>query len=441
MKNIILVENGPKECKEQFIQKLLSYEDFNLAILVNNGEFGGYNSWYSEYFPEDKVIRANFLKQNEVYEEIKRYRDAIGNLDGITTFMEEVVEITQIMQSRHQLPRISSGDPEILRDKSKMREAFKKHHLNQPECIVCSTLEEVKDAIKVVGYPCIIKPHKMFYSLGVADIYAPLSDQELNILFDKAMYSDFDEENLHAQLGIERKVIIETLMPKVEEVSVEGIVSQGEYLQASITGKFFGPPPLHEEIGYTSPRPDKFEPKVSDEMLSQIEETVRTGTEALKLENCNIHAELLLNPGDPPFIIEVGARVAGEKIPILLERATGQDLLRTMLKVSCGEKIKDQDLLAINAAYSSFMLIPDKSTMSDVRKFKAEISALPSFYEIVEYDCRINKEDKEEELVTGGGNIQLYHESAEQIAADRLILKKLINTGIADGNAGKSEHC
>ena len=62
---------------------------------------------------------------------------------------------------------------------------------------------------------------------------------------------------------------------------------------------------------------------LAPEDVQRLYETASTAIRALGLDRCVTHTEIRLSPSRGPVVIEVAARLGGDKIPYLVELTTG----------------------------------------------------------------------------------------------------------------------
>jgi biotin carboxylase len=120
------------------------------------------------------------------------------------------------------------------------------------------------------------------------------------------------------------------------EVSVEGIVEDGEVTVVSVTSKLMGPEPWFAEIGHIVPHDaDPAERRA-------IEAYAEAVCRALGVTLGPFHAEIRLGSGEP-VLIEIGARLPGGHIADLVELVTGVSLARAMLAAYTGRPARQLD--------------------------------------------------------------------------------------------------
>lgn len=389
-KTVLVVENGPQEAKEPLMQRI-QRSGFKTLFLMNCGPEGDKNPWYKNYYSdaENQVIRANLGNTKEALKEVQAFLERhLVKLDGVSTYLEEVVPITNIIACALNLPRISNGEIKAVRDKTLMRDVLRRAGVPQPHIIRCASLDDFKRAVGEIGMPCVIKPVEMGSSLGIVKIFK--ANQNLENIYENAVGVEFGRELLREQYHLSRDVLVEQYVEAVREVSVEGIVSRGEPHIAAITHKHLTPEPDFFEIGHTTPlRQDQLGAKT----IVEIERILRKAVDALGLENTAFHAEFRIpGPNDTvvdgkPFLVEIGARLGGDLIPILVEEATGINLMQAALEVSVDRyhAVDYEAIRAKNSKCAGVMFIEGHDNILLLKDMRAELEQNPQIREVKIY--------------------------------------------------------
>lgn len=187
----------------------------------------------------------------------------------------------------------------LVRSKHQLRAAFEaaglptpKHQRGERDALLSSSIE----------YPVIVKPEFGYSSIGVELV---TSHDELVRYFDR-------ENNVTADTYVVEGVI------EGREFSIEGYARDGVITASVLTTKFKTRLPYFEELAQYSSRLINVSPR----QRKFFEQTVA----ALGISTSPFHCEFfekddLLTP------VEVGARLAGDKIPYLHRRVTGRSML------------------------------------------------------------------------------------------------------------------
>jgi biotin carboxylase len=201
-------------------------------------------------------------------------------------------------------------------DKSVMRQILDQHAIPSCKHVLARGTAALRDAIGIVGLPCIVKPVDGEASAGVVRL--DTRDQ-----LDAAL----------AWIGaaqIERGVIVEEFLVG-DEYSVEAISGQDRHHIIAVTKKFKNAETF-VEIGHLVPAP------IEAGEREAIEAYVTRILAAFNFRNCPSHTELILT-AQGPRIIETHTRVGGDRILDLVRHSTGVDMYDLVAQQSVGVDI------------------------------------------------------------------------------------------------------
>ncbi|WCH94866.1 ATP-grasp domain-containing protein [Streptomyces moderatus] len=195
-----------------------------------------------------------------------------------------------------------------VRHKASMREAVAAAGLEVPKFIVVGDPKEIDDACAYVGFPAVIKPVDSGGSVHVSRVDTVEEARA-------ALAAMHAEEGLEFDRALTTDAILEQYVPGAE-YSADGYVHDGEVVVVAVTRKLLGPEPRFLELGHLTPAP--VDDGARDAMASYATDVVR----AVGITAGPFHCELRLDEGRP-VLMEVAARLPGDKITELMEMATG----------------------------------------------------------------------------------------------------------------------
>lgn len=140
-------------------------------------------------------------------------------------------------------------------------------------------------------------------------------------------------------------------------VSVEGIVAGGVYHPISLTGRMPTIPPFIE--------PANLAPCVLPEPLQRKIEAVATAAvDALELDTCGTHTEIMLGADHELFVIESAARFGGCMLAKEVETVFGVDMIQMLARELLGEPVRypERMLTEGSRAAATLALIATDST-------------------------------------------------------------------------------
>ncbi|MEU8264743.1 ATP-grasp domain-containing protein [Micromonospora sp. NPDC048999] len=208
---------------------------------------------------------------------------------------------------------LATNPPEAIRalnDKAAMRQLLASAGLSPVRCVEVSTADRVPDVLDRFAMPVITKPTRMAGSRGVRLVRT---------------IEDLDEWRRQLdRYGYTGPVLVEEYL-EGSEYSVETISVAGQHHVLGITAKQLRPPPGFVEIGHVYPAPLNTTDRLA------IAEVVTALLQAADYQFGPAHTEVILTR-QGPRIVESQARLAGDRIPRLVELATGMDPAVTIFR-------------------------------------------------------------------------------------------------------------
>lgn len=262
----------------------------------------------------DRFYPISFKDKDEVLKVCRKEK-----IDGITSFSLEsalptVVYVAQAMG-------LVSNTEECVRlteTKFAQRCAFEQNGIPVPKYIKVKNEQDLQ--ILNLRYPIIVKPLDSGGSQGIMKLD---NSEGLTEAFNIAIG--------HSRL---KEAIAEEFIDG-REFSVEYISYKGKHYFIQITDKVTSGAPHFIEMAHHQPA------DISEEIVSQIKAMVEKALTALKIENSPSHTEIKLNSEGELFIIEIGARMGGDRIASDLVRlSTGYDFVEGAIKLAIGKFAK-----------------------------------------------------------------------------------------------------
>ncbi|MGW1066376.1 ATP-grasp domain-containing protein [Streptomyces aureus] len=192
----------------------------------------------------------------------------------------------------------------LLADKQAMRELLAARGLSPVAFEAAPARGDVPDAVRRIGLPAVVKPTALAGSRGVFLWREPADRVPWTALLD--------------QYGHDGPFLVEEYL-RGPEYSVETLTRDGHHHVVGITEKLLGPPPLFVEVGHVHPAP------LPPERRKAVEELTREFLTACGYRFGPAHTEVIWTERGPR-IVESQARLGGDRIPRLVELATGLDI-------------------------------------------------------------------------------------------------------------------
>jgi biotin carboxylase len=228
---------------------------------------------------------------------------------GICTYDEAFVIAAAGVAARLGLPGLTVTGAERCRDKHLTRAVLTGCGLPQPRYALAGTLSEAAAAAARIGFPVVLKPRGMGASAGVVKVGQASELAEAFTVAARASHA--------GPPAFEEGLLVEEMV-QGPEISVDGVVSSGEYRPFCLARKHLGPAPYFEEIGHIVSAAD---PLLKDACLNRV---LAQAHRALGLDYGITHTEVRMTARGP-VIIEVNGRLGGDMIPYLGQLATGVD--------------------------------------------------------------------------------------------------------------------
>ena len=219
---------------------------------------------------------------------------------------------------------LPSLDPQValdLRLKHRMRQALARKGVPQPRFVWIRTEADVGPAIERVGLPCVVKPVDMAGSLMVRKALTPEEARDAVRRIQRRRLADLDRPVLG-------EALIEEYVDGLE-YSVEGFVEAAAVRVVCITSKFLGPEPYFVEAGHIVPG------GIGAADQARVVAYVERVVAALGLTRGPFHAEVRCTRAGP-LLMEIAARLGGDRIPDLVRLALGVDLYRIAYQSQLG---------------------------------------------------------------------------------------------------------
>ncbi len=265
---------------------------------------------FCETNDEDSVVKA-----------LEEYRRG-HPLDGIATFSEYLVGVAAAACRRLGLPGPDPAAVRTARNKDQMRAACSAAGVAVPRFVIIDDLADAVDAAGSMGYPCVVKPADESGSTDVA-ICFDAADAQRRAEAIKANTVNFRGQARNPFLLFEEYLT-------GPEVSVETVTFGGRTTVVGVTDKLLSSLPYFVEMGHAFP---------SALAGPLVEACARVAVQALDAVGFDLgvaHVEVRMSDGGAR-LIEVNPRAAGDRIPDLVELATGISLVSETLRMCLGQ--------------------------------------------------------------------------------------------------------
>ncbi|HJC57231.1 MAG TPA: ATP-grasp domain-containing protein [Candidatus Eisenbergiella intestinipullorum] len=239
----------------------------------------------------------------------------------------------------------------------------------------------VKKAGEEFSFPAILKPR---CGSGSRGIFFLNSLQELR----EALGALAGEAG-----GCCEDYVLEEAAPGTE-YGVDAAMDHAHYCQILLRRKLLTPPPARQAVGYFSVTG---EDRQEAELTGQVRTYLERVTAALKLQDCLLHADLMISDSRI-FVIELSARPSGHHLhDLFTPMATGVDMAEAYIRSRCGLPYTYEPQTARRLLIRYFAL-PEGIVKAVPKK---EELALPEGIRLRGWDCEIRPGDRMERVTTG----------------------------------------
>jgi biotin carboxylase len=241
--------------------------------------------------------------------------------DGVMTWDEPRVVHAARLAAALGLPGCTPESALRCRDKHATRTALAAAGVPQAASTLVTTLAQARVAAERIGYPLVLKARALGASIGVVMVEHP---DQLPTRFRIACGADVPTVT-ELPPG---DVLVEEYL-QGPEISVDAGFADGVMSIGFLARKQIGYPPYFEETGHLV---DGNDPLLQD---GQLRKVLVAAHEAVGYHTGWSHTELRLTP-DGPKVIEINARLGGDRIPQLAELATGVRAASAAAAIACG---------------------------------------------------------------------------------------------------------
>lgn len=228
----------------------------------------------------------------------------VVSINAVIPGFEYFVPLAAVISSQLNCPGIDVKNVMKLRRKDLMREALKLEGIDTPKFYCLSSIDDLQKAINTVGFPAVCKPIDAAGSVNVRKV----NTRSESLL---AAWRILNGKDVLWGHTLSNNVLFEEYI-EGPEYSVEGIVQEKVPTYFSITEKFVSDEKEFVEVGHIVNVP------VKPSLKNQIEGYINSVIAVLGADQCPFHAEIRINSKGKPVLMEIAARMPGDKIADLI---------------------------------------------------------------------------------------------------------------------------
>ncbi|NUY05878.1 ATP-grasp domain-containing protein [Paraburkholderia sp. JPY169] len=246
----------------------------------------------------------------------------VGGIDALVPGFEYAVDVVAQTAAQLGLPHLAPEAAALTRDKYRSRQRLSMAGLAVPRFAPIAKRGDVARAAAHVGFPAVVKPVDGCGSLLVRRVD---SLAQLHATIDSVAHRSVPD--MGREVG--QAMMLEQYLDG-PEYSVEGYVGPLGPRMLAITEKILGPEPYFVEMGHV------VDATLDDRDRARLSAYVETVAREIGLTLGVFHAEVRMTR-DGPTLIEIAARLGGDRIYRLVELAKSISLPEVMLRSYLGE--------------------------------------------------------------------------------------------------------
>ncbi|WMZ44095.1 ATP-grasp domain-containing protein [Staphylococcus pseudintermedius] len=276
----------------------------------------------------DEVIEIDTYDETAVVEAVIAYHQQ-HHLSGILTWSDKDVELVAQLNDRLQLPGIPVSHVKNARNKYLMRMAFDQVPDISPDYENVRSEVDLRHAVARIGTPGILKPVGASGSKGIFKIE---NEECIEYVYETLRHATSPERD-KVYHYYPNDYIYEGYLVG-EEVSVEGVVQNGEVRIAGITDKAVTP---EYSLEYIAIFPSDKNAALQQEIKTKATQAIQS----LGIDHCAFHLEGRVTK-DGFKVIESAARPGGGFIAShLIPGASGHSYIEKILDVAVGNDVTE----------------------------------------------------------------------------------------------------
>lgn len=287
---------------------------------------------------------------------------ASERVDAVISGNEYYVPLVARTAARLGCRGLDPARVERVRDKYAMRRALAAHGVRHPRFWTVEGRGDIDRLAPELTFPLVLKPRAAAGSFHVTKVDSLAA---LHAAYAHAQAEPHRE--LDRDLGA--SMLLETYL-EGPEYSIEGVVTADGPRILSVTEKFLGSPPAFLEIGHIVEAP------ITRDLRARIAAYLEEVAAALDLWLGVFHGEIRFDAQGAPVLVEIGARLPGDRIAELVAHAGGPCMADLMIRAHLGEPVDVDDTPYPRAAGVAFFAPPSPDGWRDVAGLEA-VRALP----------------------------------------------------------------
>ncbi len=306
-----------RQTKEKKKLLMLGGANAQVPAIIRAKELG-YYVITCDYLPDnpghrfaDKYVNVSTIEKEDVLKLAEKEK-----VQGIIAYASDPSAMTAAYVSdKLNLPGPSYLSVRLLSEKDLFRKFQRDHGFYTPDFIVLDNLKQLQQKIESVKFPCMVKPVDSSGSKGITKV-------------SQKKYLTAALESAFKYSHCKRAIIEEFVETPYHQLHGDGIVYNGKLVFLALGDQRF----WHSvPIGSSLPS------SINKELMNKAKRAVAKFIECSGYRMGGINAEVRITKDDKIYIVEIGPRTGGNYIPQLMELATGEDEMTSVLKMAMGD--------------------------------------------------------------------------------------------------------
>lgn len=247
-----------------------------------------------------KIDTSNEIRMLDLIDILKDAVTFHAVIPGFEYFVPAAARVSQYLN----LPGLSLNQVMHLRRKDLMRIQLQRVKFNIPPFCLMHSIKEIDEAIATLGFPLVCKPVDAAGSVNVKRVNNKSEAMQ-------AVSRILEGEDVLWGHKLSKTVLMEQYI-EGKEYSLEGVVINGIVSHFSVTEKKVFDQSEFIEIGHI------VNPPLPAQMKQALEHYVEEVIAVLGANHCPFHAEIRIDRQGKPVLMEIAARLAGDKIGDLI---------------------------------------------------------------------------------------------------------------------------
>ncbi|MDG6218717.1 MAG: ATP-grasp domain-containing protein [Candidatus Thermoplasmatota archaeon] len=255
-------------------------------------------------------------------------------VDGIMAINDFGTRTASYVSKELGLVGLSMETVNAANDKGYMRDEWEKKSLNQPKYCVISNLDELKQVIAEIGFPCVLKPTESGGGGRGVSVIRSIDDIEWSYNFANPYVKN-------------SRFIVEEFLEGIE-MTIESFSINGEVTILAMSDKI--KPNLRTRVATSLNYPAAF----PEEVLQKVRNLVTAAVKAIGIHKGMAHTEVIVTD-EGPKLVEIGARGGGGHIfHTIIEAVSGFNAPVETARILTGLPVSAHKITKNGAVYRFF---------------------------------------------------------------------------------------